>query len=166
MSSFSGSQKQWGVVERSLVPQPGPLSQEKRIRLGGKTPRWTLIVGPRSLNVSMLGDIARMGEDGPVRVLDGGNRFNAYVVARGSRRAARDIEPHYRVTSLHLLPGASPVGEHPRHPGCLIPRSARFRRALPFEVFLLCMLLEEHKQVMRLREKVEELGRRDGEKKI
>jgi hypothetical protein len=29
--------------------------------------------------------------------------------------------------------------------------------ALPFEVFLLSMLLEEHKQVMRLREQVEEL---------
>ena len=29
--------------------------------------------------------------------------------------------------------------------------------ALPFEVFLLAMLLEEHKQVMRLRQEVEEL---------
>jgi hypothetical protein len=32
--------------------------------------------------------------------------------------------------------------------------------ALPFEVFLLSMLLEEHKEVMRLRDKVEELERR------
>ena len=29
---------------------------------------------------------------------------------------------------------------------------------LPFEVFLLSMLLEEHKEVMRLRQKVDELG--------
>jgi len=29
--------------------------------------------------------------------------------------------------------------------------------ALPFEVFLLSMLLEEHKEVMRLREQVDEL---------
>jgi len=29
--------------------------------------------------------------------------------------------------------------------------------ALPFEVFLLSMLLEEHKQVMRLREQMEQL---------
>ncbi len=29
--------------------------------------------------------------------------------------------------------------------------------ALPFEVFLLAMLLEEHKQVLRLRQEVEEL---------
>ena len=31
--------------------------------------------------------------------------------------------------------------------------------ALPFEVFLLSMLLEEHKEVMRLREQVEALSR-------
>jgi len=29
--------------------------------------------------------------------------------------------------------------------------------ALPFETFLLCMLLEEHKEVMRLRQHVEQL---------
>ena len=29
--------------------------------------------------------------------------------------------------------------------------------ALPFETFLLCMLLEEHKEVMRLRQFIEEL---------
>jgi hypothetical protein len=31
--------------------------------------------------------------------------------------------------------------------------------ALPFEVFLLAMLLEEHKEVLRLRQEVEELVR-------
>jgi hypothetical protein len=30
--------------------------------------------------------------------------------------------------------------------------------ALPFETFLLAMLLEEHKQVMRLRQRIEEFG--------
>lgn len=35
--------------------------------------------------------------------------------------------------------------------------------ALPFETFLICMLLEEHKEVMRLREQVERLlSRMDG----
>lgn len=29
--------------------------------------------------------------------------------------------------------------------------------ALPFETFLLCMLLEEHKEIMRLREQVNQL---------
>jgi hypothetical protein len=84
MSSFSGSEKQWEALERSLIPSPDPLSQEERIRLGGENERWTLIVGPRSLNFNMLGVIARMSKDGPVRVLDGGNRFNAYVVARAA----------------------------------------------------------------------------------
>jgi hypothetical protein len=32
--------------------------------------------------------------------------------------------------------------------------------ALPFEVFLLAMLLEEHKEVMRLRQQMEELAAR------
>jgi len=34
--------------------------------------------------------------------------------------------------------------------------------ALPFEVFLLCMLLEEHKQVMVLRQQLDELLRKNG----
>jgi hypothetical protein len=46
---------------------------------------WILLVGPRSLNASMLAAIARLGERTPVRVLDGGNRFNAYKVARAAR---------------------------------------------------------------------------------
>ncbi len=75
----------------------------------GETPGFILLVGPRSLNASMLTAIARLGQavssatrvaeaaDGGlpapgvlaqvtpprlVRVLDGGNRFNAYAVAR------------------------------------------------------------------------------------
>ena len=35
--------------------------------------------------------------------------------------------------------------------------AAHAAHALPFEVFLLCMLLEEHKEVMRLRQKIEDL---------
>jgi hypothetical protein len=34
--------------------------------------------------------------------------------------------------------------------------------ALPFEVMLLCMLLEEHKEVMKLRQRIEELYVRQG----
>lgn len=45
---------------------------------------WALVVGPRSLNASMLVAIARLAEGGLVRVLDGGNRFNAYAVARAA----------------------------------------------------------------------------------
>jgi hypothetical protein len=50
-----------------------------------KAGSWILLVGPRSLNLTMLTAIARLGEGGPVRVLDGGNRFNAYTVARAAR---------------------------------------------------------------------------------
>lgn len=46
---------------------------------------WLLLAGPRSLNTTMLTAIARLGEAGAVRVLDGGNRFNAYLVARAAR---------------------------------------------------------------------------------
>ena len=33
--------------------------------------------------------------------------------------------------------------------------------ALPFEVILLCMLLEEHKEVLRLRQRIEEMHGRE-----
>ncbi len=46
---------------------------------------WVLLVGPRSMNSTMLTAIARLGEGGSLRVLDGGNRFNAYKVARAAR---------------------------------------------------------------------------------
>ena len=46
---------------------------------------WTLLVGHRRLNPGLLAAIARLGEHTPVRVLDGGNRFNAYIVARTAR---------------------------------------------------------------------------------
>ena len=38
--------------------------------------------------------------------------------------------------------------------------------ALPFEVFLLAMLLEEHKQVIRLREQVETLSKQIPKKEV
>jgi hypothetical protein len=68
-----------------------------------KAGSWILLVGPRSLNSTMLTAIARLGVGGAsaahaaetanggwtppwpaVRVLDGGNRFNAYAVARAA----------------------------------------------------------------------------------
>jgi hypothetical protein len=51
-------------------------------------PAWTLLVGPRSLNPTLLTVIARLaqGDLSPaVCVLDAGNRFNAYTVARAAR---------------------------------------------------------------------------------
>jgi hypothetical protein len=54
-----------------------------------KAGSWILLVGPRSLNSTMLTAIAHLGERCALRVLDGGNRFNAYTVAR----AARGLSP-------------------------------------------------------------------------
>jgi hypothetical protein len=53
---------------------------------------WILLVGPRSLNATMLTAVARLGESGSLRVLDGGNRFNAYTVARLARGRAEVLE--------------------------------------------------------------------------
>jgi hypothetical protein len=50
-----------------------------------KAGSWILLVGPRNLNFTLLTAIARLGERGSLRVLDGGNRFNAYTVARAAR---------------------------------------------------------------------------------
>jgi len=50
-----------------------------------KAGRWLLLFGPRSMNATLLTAIARLGELGALRVLDGGNRFNAYSVARAAR---------------------------------------------------------------------------------
>jgi hypothetical protein len=45
-----------------------------------KAGSWILLVGPRSLNSSMLTVIARLGECGALRVLDCGNQFNTFTV--------------------------------------------------------------------------------------
>lgn len=57
-----------------------------------KTGSWLLLVGPRSINPTLLAAIARLAGSGPVRVLDGGNRFNAYTVARAARGRAEALE--------------------------------------------------------------------------
>ena len=54
--------------------------------------RWILLVGPRSINFTILEAIAKLGSIGPVRVLDGGNRFAAYKVARAVRGQAEILE--------------------------------------------------------------------------
>jgi hypothetical protein len=49
-------------------------------KLGG----WLLVMGPRTIYPTLLALTARLAEVGPVRVVDGGNRFNAYKVARAA----------------------------------------------------------------------------------
>lgn len=50
-----------------------------------KTGRWSLLVGPHGLNPGLLEIIAHLAERSGLRILDGGNRFNAYTVARAAR---------------------------------------------------------------------------------
>lgn len=51
-----------------------------------RTNELTLLVGPRAEQSAMLELAARLAIRGPVRVLDGGNSFDAYRVARLIRR--------------------------------------------------------------------------------
>ncbi len=47
--------------------------------------KWILVAGPRALRATMLTLIARLAESGTVYVLDCGDQFNAYQVARQVR---------------------------------------------------------------------------------
>jgi hypothetical protein len=54
--------------------------------------RWTLLVLARGMHTPLLSNLYRLAEHGPLTVLDGGNRFNAYLVARGARGQADLLE--------------------------------------------------------------------------
>jgi hypothetical protein len=54
--------------------------------------RWTLLVLSREMRTPLLTGIARLAERGPLTVLDGGNRFNAYTVARAARGRTELLE--------------------------------------------------------------------------
>jgi hypothetical protein len=80
--------------------------------------RWILLAGPRSLNTSLLAIIARLGERTPVRVLDGGNLFNASTVERAARGRTETLE---RITvsraftcyQAHSLLESTPISQFP-----------------------------------------------------
>ena len=57
-----------------------------------KAGSFILLVGPRSLNANLLSLVARLAERVPLRILDGGNRFNAYAVARQARGRPEVLE--------------------------------------------------------------------------
>ena len=69
------------------------------------------ILAPHAGRSLMLETAARFSLRGPVRVLDGGNHFNAYIVARSIRRFTADIDSgadtHQPGTRVHLLPDGS-----------------------------------------------------------
>jgi hypothetical protein len=52
-----------------------------------------LVIGPHSAQLQMLELAARLAEHTPLRVLDGGNRFNVYLVAQAVRRHTSQLRP-------------------------------------------------------------------------
>ncbi len=78
--------------------------EELNPNLEPKAGSWMLLVGPSSLNTSLLQGIAHLpafeaqgqaAEHARVSVLDGGNRFNAYTLARAARGRPEVL---YRIT--------------------------------------------------------------------
>jgi hypothetical protein len=51
-----------------------------------------LVVAPHAANPLMLELAARLAVEQPLRVLDGGNRFNVYPVAKAVRRCTARLE--------------------------------------------------------------------------
>jgi hypothetical protein len=51
----------------------------------------SFVIGARHIHQELLDAVAHMSLRGPVRVLDGGNSFNAYQVARALRRHSPDL---------------------------------------------------------------------------
>lgn len=54
---------------------------------------WLLVVAPHAANDLMMDLLARLAHRGPVRIVDGGDRFRAHRIARALRRAARGEIP-------------------------------------------------------------------------
>jgi len=72
-----------------LLPEP----LTGKITPGKITPgKITLAVVPRRDIQPLLGMAARLALNAPLRVLDGGNCFNAYIVAQALRQQTQDVE--------------------------------------------------------------------------
>jgi hypothetical protein len=67
------------------------------------TGRWMLIVAPHAANDLMLDMIARLAWRGPLRILDGGDRFKAHIVARTLRRVTIGDSLHFQAALTRIL---------------------------------------------------------------
>jgi hypothetical protein len=67
---------------------------------GLKPGRITVMLAPHAARALLLEGAARLALHNTVRVLDGGNQFNAYNVARSIRRYTADLEP--TLARIHL----------------------------------------------------------------
>ena len=54
--------------------------------------KWTLLVLTKGMHAPLLSNLYRLAERSPLTVLDGGNRFNAYLVARGAHGQVELLE--------------------------------------------------------------------------
>jgi hypothetical protein len=107
-----------GVFLPVVCYSPGMLTFLQPQNIVPKAGRWILLVGPRSLNTSVLDAIARLGERTPVRVLDGGNRFNAYKVARAAHGRPETlgritVSRAFTCYQAHSLLEATPLSPFP-----------------------------------------------------
>lgn len=67
---------------------------------GLKPGRITVMLAPHAARALLLEGAARLALHNTVRVLDGGNQFNAYNVARSIRRYTSELEP--TLARIHL----------------------------------------------------------------
>jgi hypothetical protein len=54
--------------------------------------KWTLLILSKGMHAPLLSNLYRLAERSPLTVLDGGNRFNAYLVARGAHGQTELLE--------------------------------------------------------------------------
>jgi hypothetical protein len=97
--------------------------------------RWLLLTGSRSLRTTMLTLIARLAERGPVRVLDGGNQFNVYLVSRplqGRKDLLERISISRAFTCYQLLASLERATTHPSPYIVLDLLSTFFDENVPF----------------------------------
>lgn len=95
----------------STLNRPGWISALSR-PLGNQL---MLVVAPHAANPLMLELAARLAVEQPLRVLDGGNRFNVYPGGEGCALP-------------HRLPGGSPGADHPLAGIHLLPAPGAARR--------------------------------------
>lgn len=119
--------------------------------------KWTLLVLSRGMHAPLLSNLHRLAERSPLTVLDGGNRFNAYLVARGARgqtelleriTVSRAFTCYQMLTLLETTP--APLASCQRD--CV--RAARSRpAALPRPILVLDMLNTFYDESVRVHER-------------
>jgi hypothetical protein len=77
-----------GIVLLNSAGYPVRMNTELELKGGS----WLLVVGPRTVLPTLLRLTARQAESEPVRVVDGGNIYNVYPVARTVRGQPEVLE--------------------------------------------------------------------------